>query len=113
MAKFVPVPPPTPEQLEALDAEHDGILSFAGSEVAPFAYVVRRATAQELSYYTAECKKGSILNANRLFLTKLCVYPSASDVERQITRWPSSAGACLGSDRFTEFSGGVVAEHQK
>jgi hypothetical protein len=113
MVKFVPVPPPTPEQLEALDAEHDGVLSFAGSEVAPFAYVVRRPTAQELSLYTGEVKKGSVLNANRLFLTALCVYPDKGDVARQIARWPASAGACLGSDRFTEFSGGVVADHQK
>lgn len=112
MAKFVPVVV-SPETLEALDAEHDGVLHFQGTDIAPFCYVLRRPTAGELTSYQGALKTRGILASNRLFLRALCVYPSAGDVDRQVDRWPASAGACLTSDRFTEFSGGVISDHQK
>lgn len=113
MSRFVPTPPPDDEQTQALDAEHDGIVVFNGPEAAPFVYVIRRPTPHELSSYSAECKKGRTLEANRLLLKAITVYPDRAQTEQQLVRWPASAGAVLTSDRFTEFSGGVVAEHQK
>jgi hypothetical protein len=113
MAKFVPTVPPDDATLEQLDAEHDGVHVFRGPERAPFCYVVRRPTPKELSTYAAECKRGKTHEANRLLLLALAVYPDRAAVDQQITRWPASAGACLSSDAFTEFYGGVLAEHQK
>ena len=112
MAKFVPVVV-SPEALEALDAEHDGVLHFAGSDLAPFCYVVRRPTADEIGKYQAAQKSRGPLRANELFLRAVCVYPTGEDFDRQVARWPASPGACLSSDRFTEFFGGAVASHQK
>ena len=113
MAKFAPVTV-TESQLAALDEEHDGVLHFEGDkDMAPFCYVIRRPTAGELTSYQGALKPKGILASNRLFLKALCVYPTGADFDRQIERWPSSAGACLTSDRFTAFSGGIVSEHQK
>lgn len=112
MARFVPVTV-TPEQLDALDEAHDGVLHFQGPEEAPFCYVVRRPTAKELTDYNAAVKTRGPLKANHLFMAALAVYPSSADVTRQMDRWGISPGACLGSDRFSAFSGGVIADHQK
>lgn len=113
MAKFNPTVPPDDATLEQLDAEHDGVHDFRGPERAPFVYVVRRPTPKELSAYNAENKRGRTLEANRLLLLAITVYPDRAEVDQQITRWPASAGTCLTSDAFTEFCGGVLAEHQK
>jgi hypothetical protein len=113
MSRFIPTPPPDDAQTQALDDEHDGVVVFLGTELAPFVYVIRRPTPQELSAYSAEVKKGRTLEGNRLLLRAITVYPDRAQVEQQLTRWPASAGAVLTSDRFTEFSGGVVADHQK
>lgn len=112
MARFVPVTA-TPEQLESLDDEHDGVLAFQGEDMAPFCYVVRRPSAKELADYNGAVKTRGALLANRLFLRAITVYPTGADFDRQADRWPMSCGACLSSDRFAAFSGGVVAQHQK
>lgn len=112
MAKFVPVAV-TEEQLEALDAEHDGVLHLQGSDLAPFCYVVRRPTAKEQELYRGALKSRGAAKANELLLRAVCVYPTGADIDRQLERWPASAGACMASDRFAEFFGGAVAAHQK
>lgn len=112
MAKFTPVVV-SPETLASLDDEHDGVLHFQGLEIAPFCYVVRRPTADEIGKYQAAIKSRGALAANKLFLRAICVHPTGDDFDRQAARWPASPGACLTSDRFSEFSGGVVGEHQK
>lgn len=113
MGKFEPIQPPDEDKLAALDSEHDGVVVLLGPEKAPFCYVVRRPTAQELSSYHAEIKRGKTLPANRLLMLALAVYPDKDAVDRQIARWPASAGTSLTSDTFTEFSGGVIDEHRK
>jgi hypothetical protein len=113
MGKFEPTAPPDDERLAALDSEHDGVAVLMGPEKAPFLYVIRRPTAHELSSYSAEVKRGKTLEANRLLLRAITVYPERAQVEQQIARWPASAGAALTSTTFEEFSGGVIDEHRK
>ena len=113
MGKFEPTQPPDEDTLSSLDSEHDGVAALLGPEKAPFVYVIRRPTAHELSSYSAEVKRGKTLEANRLLLRAITVYPDRAAVEQQIARWPASAGAALTSDTFTEFSGGVIDEHRK
>ena len=100
------------EKLESLDNEHDEVCVFNGTERAPFLFVLRRPKAKDLKAY-AQLAKQDAVRANMELLKALTVYPEREDVERQLDRWPTAAGAVLTSNTYAEFTGSVLADHQK
>lgn len=102
-SKFVPIEV-TPEQIAALEDQHEDVLVLRGSEMAPWVAVLRRPTRQEAIGYKTHGKRDST-TANEQLITRICVFPAKEDFQRQLARWPFFVDGIADSPVFKEFVG--------
>lgn len=104
----------TPEQLAALDSEHDDVQVFKGSAKAPWIAVLRRPTFDESIAYKAMAAKPEQkpLSAVKL-IERICVYPKGPDWKRQFDRWPFFPDAVSINPAFEDFIGASLTAAEK
>ncbi len=120
MAKYVPLAI-SDEDLARLDEEHDDVMVFKGTELAPWLCVVRRPTAEECHAYKALANDSNPMKkitANVKLITAISVFPKkdTEDWKRQYSRWPMFPdGLAINSKSFQEFCGieGIVDAREK
>ena len=74
------------------------------SEMSPWLVVVRRPNRQEIKAYKTHLNKDAT-SAGEMLVSRLCVYPSQDDFNRQVDRWPLLVDAILAFDKFKDFVG--------
>jgi hypothetical protein len=105
----------TPEQLAALDAEHDEVAVFRSkSEKSPWLVVCRRPDPDEaIAYKSMASDPAKKTLANVKLITRIAVHPKGEDFHRQFKRWPFFPDGLVDSAPFKEFVGLAVDDAEK
>lgn len=93
------------EQKASLEEKHEDILLMRGDEeMSPWLVVVRRPTRQEIKAYKTHLTKDAT-SASEMLVSRLCVYPTQDEFNRQVDRWPLLVDAVMADDKFKSFVG--------
>lgn len=103
----------TPEELNALETEHEDIMRFDGDpDLAPWIVIVRRPKRQEAIAFKQHATR-DIATANEALVRRITVFPKGDDLEKMFDRWHMLCDGIASSDRFKAFIGLAVGSQLK